>query len=84
MTGSTLHSFRQLQANSFHPVLFDIPPMLGVEIEFGNHWIYLDTARNIQLQAHKSKNPSANAGVSINSVVARGGIDLGLRMLDPD
>ena len=57
--------------------------MLGVEIEFGNHWIYLDTARNIQLQAHKSKNPSANAGVSINSVVARGGIVQSPRIANP-
>jgi hypothetical protein len=40
-------------------------------------WQSLDTARYIQLQAHKSKNPSANAGVSINSVVARGGIEPG-------
>ena len=83
MTGSTLHSFRQLQANSFHPVLFDIPPMLGVEIEFGNHWIYLDTARNIQLQAHKSKNPSANAGVFSVSDGGPGRNRPGPRMLDP-
>jgi hypothetical protein len=36
--------------------------------------------RNIQLQAPKSENPSANARVSKVSVVARGGIDRGLRM----
>jgi hypothetical protein len=38
---------------------------------------------NIQLQAHKSKNPIANAGVSINSVVARGGVDQSLRVFNP-
>jgi hypothetical protein len=38
----------------------------------------------IQLQAHKSKNPSANAGVFQFQMVARGGIDRGLthRMLE--
>jgi hypothetical protein len=39
--------------------------------------------RNIKLQAHKSKNPSVNAGVSTNLVVARGGIDQSLRMANP-
>jgi hypothetical protein len=37
--------------------------MLDVAIEFGNIWTYLDIGKNIQLQAHKNKNPSAKAGV---------------------
>lgn len=37
----------------------------------------------IQLQVHKSKNPSANAGVYINSAVARGGIDQDPKMANP-
>jgi hypothetical protein len=34
-------------------------------------------------QTHKSKNPSANAGVFSFSVVARGGIEPGPRKLNP-
>ena len=56
-------SNRTLQASSVQKDVINLSTMCSL--------------RSRELQAQKRKNPSANAGVSINSVVARGGIDQG-------
>jgi len=45
--------------------------MLGVEIEFGNHWTLLETS---SYKPTKAKTPARTLGFQ-NSVVARGGIE---------
>jgi hypothetical protein len=50
--------------------------MLGVELEFGNHWILPETS---SYKSTKAKTPARTQRFQ-NSVVARGGIDQGLRM----
>ena len=49
--------------------------MLGVEIEFGNHWILPDTS---SYKPTKAKTPARAQGFSQFQMVARGGIDEGL------
>ena len=53
--------------------------MLGVEIEFGNNRIRLETS---SYKPTKAETPARWQGFQ-NSVVARGGIDRGLRMFNP-
>jgi len=54
--------------------------MLGVEIEFGNNQTPLETS---SYKPTKAKTPARTQGFFQFQMVARGGIDLGLRMSDP-
>jgi hypothetical protein len=54
--------------------------MLGVEIEFGNNQIRLETS---SYKPKKAKTPARWQGFFQFQMVARGGIDQGLRMFNP-
>jgi len=55
--------------------------MLGVEIEFGNNQTPLETS---SYKPTKAKTPARWQGFFQFQMVARGGIDQGLRMSDPN
>ena len=54
--------------------------MLGIEIEFGNNQTPLETS---SYKPTKAKTPARTQGFFQFQMVARGGIDRGLRMFDP-
>jgi hypothetical protein len=54
--------------------------MLGVEIEFGNNQKSSETS---SYKPTKAKTPARTQGVFQFQMVARGGIDRGLRMFNP-
>ena len=54
--------------------------MLGVEIEFGNNQTPLETS---SYKPTKAKTPARTQGFFQFQMVARGGIDQGLRMVNP-
>jgi hypothetical protein len=54
--------------------------MLGVEIEFGNNQTPLETS---SYKPTKAKTPARTQGFFQFQMVARGGIDRGLRMFNP-